>query len=79
MKKDVMERYGDIIDLPHHVSRIHPQMAPLDRAAQFAPFKSLTGLGAAMEETRERSELRIEEELMRETDEEWIQHPQEEG
>jgi len=43
--------YDDIIDLPHHVSRNHPQMPMLDRAAQFAPFAALTGYGAAVRET----------------------------
>ena len=40
--------YADIIDLPHHVSRNHPQMSMHDRAAQFAPFAALTA-GAAGE------------------------------
>lgn len=44
-------RYDDIINLPHHVSSKHPQMAPLDRAAQFSPFAALTGHGAAIKET----------------------------
>ena len=43
--------YDDIIDLPHHVSRNHPPMPMLDRAAQFAPFAALTGYGAAVRET----------------------------
>ena len=43
--------YDDIIRLPHHVSRKHPQMPMRDRAAQFAPFAALTGCGAAVEET----------------------------
>lgn len=30
--------YDDIIDLPRHVSKVHPQMSISDRAAQFAPF-----------------------------------------
>ena len=46
-----MGKYDDIINLPHHVSAIHPQMSALDRAAQFSPFAALTGLEAAMEET----------------------------
>ncbi|MBE6372242.1 MAG: YolD-like family protein [Lentisphaerae bacterium] len=39
------------INLPHHVSRNHPQMPLRDRAAQFAPFAALTGYEAAVGET----------------------------
>ena len=57
--------YDDIIHLPHHVSRNHPQMSMLDRAAQFAPFAALTGYGAAVGETArltsERRELSSQE------------------
>ena len=41
----------DIIRLPHHVSRNHPQMPLHDRAAQFAPFAALTGYEAEVGET----------------------------
>ena len=37
------DKYADMIYLPHHVSTKHPQMALIDRAAQFAPFAALTG------------------------------------
>ena len=37
------QKYADIIDLPHHVSKCHPQMSMWNRAAQFAPFAALTG------------------------------------
>ena len=57
--------YDDIIHLPHHVSRNHPQMPMLDRAAQFAPFAALTGYEAAVGETArltaERRELDAQE------------------
>ena len=36
--------YDDIINLPHPVSKNHPQMPFRDRAAQFAPFAALTGM-----------------------------------
>ena len=44
------EDYFDIIDLPHHVSRNHPQMPMEARAAQFAPFAALTGYDAVIHE-----------------------------
>ncbi|MBQ9606795.1 MAG: hypothetical protein IJV16_06430 [Lachnospiraceae bacterium] len=46
-----MGKYDDIIDLPHHVSKTHPQMSVKDRAAQFSPFAALTGYGDAVEDT----------------------------
>ena len=60
-----MTPYDDIIHLPHHVSRNHPQMPLRDRAAQFAPFAALTGCEAAVGETArltaERRELAPQE------------------
>ena len=44
------DKYADIINLPHHVSRNHPQMSMADRAAQFSPFAALTGHDAAIAE-----------------------------
>ena len=46
-----MSEYDDIIHLPHHVSRIHPQMSMEDRAAQFSSFAALTGYEAVVAET----------------------------
>ena len=43
--------YDDIIHLPHHVSKRHPQMPLYNRAAQFAPFAALSGHDAAVGET----------------------------
>ena len=45
------ETYNDIIHLPHHVSKRHPQMSLYNRAAQFAPFAALTGYEEAIIET----------------------------
>jgi len=53
-------KYDDIIHLPHPVSTRHPQMAPLDRAAQFSPFSALTGHEAAIKETERHTEEWIE-------------------
>ena len=33
---DPSDTYEDIINLPHHVSRIHPHMTLEERAAQFS-------------------------------------------
>lgn len=53
-------KYNDIIELPHPKSKRHRAMAAGDRAAQFSPFAALTGHGAAIEETRRRTEERTE-------------------
>lgn len=51
-----MNKYDDIINLPHHVSRKHPQMSMWNRAAQFAPFAALTGYDNAIRETAKENE-----------------------
>ena len=52
------DNYDDIINLPHPVSKNHPQMPMASRAAQFAPFAALTGYGEAISETvRENEEM----------------------
>ena len=43
-----MNKYSDIINLPHHQSKTHPHMSNYDRAAQFAPFAALTGYEEAI-------------------------------
>lgn len=52
--------YDDIIHLPHHVSKSHPHMDLIDRAAQFAPFAALTGHADAIKETERLTIERIE-------------------
>lgn len=56
MRDEQESSYEDIIDLPHHVSLRHPQMSPLNRAAQFSPFAALTGHEAAIRETERLTE-----------------------
>ena len=48
--------YGDIINLPHHVSKNHPQMSMEKRAAQFAPFMALDGYVDEVKETARETE-----------------------
>lgn len=43
-----VDRYADIIDLPHHVSEHRTPLSPESRAAQFAPFAALTGYEEAI-------------------------------
>lgn len=54
------DSYDDIIDLPHPISRVHPQMSAKNRAAQFSPFAALTGYDAAIKETARLTDQRIE-------------------
>ncbi len=63
-----MGKYDDIIHLPHHVSATRPQMPMIDRAAQFQPFRALTGYEDAVREaarlTDERPELTEDEQAL---------------
>ena len=52
--------YADIIDLPHHVSKRHPQMPMEKRAAQFSPFAAMVGHDAAIRETARLTEEQME-------------------
>ena len=57
---EISHQYDDIIDLQHHVSKNHPQMPLIDRAAQFSPFAALTGYDAAIAETARLTEEKRE-------------------
>ena len=46
-----MKDYSKIINLPHHQSATRKRMSNYDRAAQFAPFATLTGHDEAIKET----------------------------
>ena len=53
MNEDI-QRYDDIIHLPHLEPSTHPRMTMENRAAQFSPFAALTGYDEA---TREEARL----------------------
>ena len=55
-----MNKYDDIIKLPHHVSKRHPQMSIMARSAQFAPFAALSGYDEAVKETARLTDKRLE-------------------
>lgn len=55
-----MEKYKDIINLPHKQSSKRPHMSLLDRAAQFAPFAALTGYDDAIREEGRITDEKIE-------------------
>ena len=55
-----MGKYDDIIGLPHHVSSKRPHMPMLDRAAQFQPFRALTGYEDAVQETARYTDEKVE-------------------
>ena len=54
------EKYENIINLPHHVSKSRSPMSRYDRAAQFAPYSALSGYEDAVEETARLTDRRIE-------------------
>lgn len=54
------EIYADIINLPHHVSKKHPQMSLEARSAQFAPFAALVGYDGLVKETARLTDEKIE-------------------
>ena len=49
--EDAQRLYGDIIDLPHPVSKKHPPLTMQQKAAQFSPFAALSGYEEAIDET----------------------------
>ena len=53
-------KYDDIINLPHHVSKTRPRMSLEQRSAQFAPFAALTGYEEEISETGRLTTDRIE-------------------
>ncbi|MBR6063126.1 MAG: hypothetical protein IKP54_03050 [Bacteroidales bacterium] len=58
--EDLNDNYNDIINLSHHVSKQHPPMSMMSRAAQFAPFAAVSGHHAALDETAKQVEEKME-------------------
>lgn len=52
--------YDDIVDLPPHISKKHPQPSMMDRAARFAPFAAITGYEEMVLEEARVTEERID-------------------
>ena len=52
--------YEDIVNLPPHISKKHPQPTMLERAARFAPFAAITGYEEMVLEEARVTEERIE-------------------
>ncbi len=55
-----MGKYDDIINLPHHKSATRKQMSMIDRAAQFAPYMSLSGYSDDVKETARLTDTKLE-------------------
>lgn len=54
------DKYDNIIDLPHHVSKKHPQLGRDSYAAQFSPFAALTGYEDIVSETARATDEKTE-------------------
>lgn len=55
-----IDKYSDIINLPHHQSAVHPHISMHDRAAQFSPFAALIGYDEAVQETARLTDKKAE-------------------
>lgn len=55
MPDEPIDRYRDMLGLPHHVSHRYAPMSRHNRAAQFMPFAALTGYEAVIEEAGRRN------------------------
>jgi len=55
-----MGNYDDILYMEHPVSKKHPQMSMINRAAQFSPFAALTGYEDAVDETAKKNDIFME-------------------
>ena len=52
--------YEDIVNLPRHISKVHPQATMTDRAARFSPFAAISGYEDMVKEAARVTEERID-------------------
>ena len=55
-----MDKYDDIINMPHYEPKYHPRMSKNKRSAQFAPFSALVGYDDQVNECSRLTEKKIE-------------------
>ena len=55
-----MDKYDDIINLPHYEPKYHPRMSKYKRSAQFAPFAALVGYDEQVKECSRLTDERLE-------------------
>ena len=55
-----MDKYDDIINLPHYEPKYHPRMSKYKRSAQFAPFAALVGYDEQVQECSRLTDKRLE-------------------
>lgn len=55
-----MDKYDDIINLPHYEPKYHPRMSKYKRSAQFAPFSALVGYDEQVKECSRLTDKRLE-------------------
>lgn len=70
------QKYGDIINMEHPVSKVHPRLSRESRAAQFSPFAALTGLEKRMEEAAENTRELFENDTLRVSFDELMKPPE---
>lgn len=52
--------YEDIINIPRHISKTHPEASMADRSARFSPFAAISGYEDMVREAARVTEERIE-------------------
>lgn len=56
------DKYNDIIDLPHPISKKHKRMTVSERAARFMPFSPLKGYESMLSDTAKNNDDRMNNE-----------------